>query len=135
MDPNSVFVDTGAWFAAAVTGDPDHEKARALFASNTRPLLTTDYIIDKLLTLFVVRGHKHKAKRWLRKVLWNGGVDVEHINQSDFDEAIKIFDDFNDKEWSLTDCTSYVVMRRLGVTSAYSFDAHFQQFGFVHVIS
>ena len=53
---NPIFVDTGAWFARFVPSDPDHAAARAWFDGNTNPLLTTDYILDELLTLLKVRG-------------------------------------------------------------------------------
>ena len=45
-----------------------------------------------------------------------------------------IFQQFRDKEWSFTDCTSYVAMQRLRIKSAFSFDHHFRQFGTVTVV-
>lgn len=36
-----------------------------------------------------------------------------------------------DKEWSFTDCTSYVVMKQKGITEAFTLDRHFTQMGFV----
>jgi predicted nucleic acid-binding protein len=41
---------------------------------------------------------------------------------------------FADKDWSFTDCTSCVVMQKLGITTACSFDHHFRQFGTVSVV-
>ena len=35
-----------------------------------------------------------------------------------------------DKEWSLTDCTSFVVMQEEGLTDALTTDHHFEQAGF-----
>lgn len=35
-----------------------------------------------------------------------------------------------DKDWSLTDCIFFVVMRQLGLTDALTADRHFQQAGF-----
>ena len=46
-----IFVDTGAWFALFVPTDPDHLAAESWMERNTEPLVTTDYIIDELLTL------------------------------------------------------------------------------------
>jgi len=53
---SEVFVDTGAWFARFVPSDPDHAIAREWFERDRRPLITTDYIVDELLTLLKVRG-------------------------------------------------------------------------------
>ena len=46
-----IFVDTGAWFAADIANDGDHVAAAAWLERNDQPLLTTDYVLDELLTL------------------------------------------------------------------------------------
>jgi predicted nucleic acid-binding protein len=51
----AVFVDTGAWFAYLVRRDPDHRAATRWMRRNRQPLVTTDYILDELLTLLKVR--------------------------------------------------------------------------------
>jgi predicted nucleic acid-binding protein len=51
----AVFVDTGAWFAYFVRRDPDHAAATAWVRQNRQPLVTTDYVIDELLTLTKIR--------------------------------------------------------------------------------
>ena len=58
-----IFVDTGAWFAAFVPNDADHAMADAWLETNTDLLVTTDYVIDELLTLMKMRveGHFHSA--------------------------------------------------------------------------
>jgi uncharacterized protein len=56
-----IFVDTGAWFARYVTEDVDHAAATAWFANVPDRLLTTDYVIDELLTLSKVRGYPQIA--------------------------------------------------------------------------
>ena len=51
-----IFVDTGAWHASAVPDDDNHPAARKWLDGNTQALLTTDYVIDELLTLLKIRG-------------------------------------------------------------------------------
>ncbi|MEX2015753.1 MAG: hypothetical protein WD873_03880 [Candidatus Hydrogenedentales bacterium] len=48
--------------------------------------------------------------------------------------AWDVFRRYDDKRWSFTDCTIRVVMERLGVTTAFAFDAHFRQFESVTVV-
>jgi predicted nucleic acid-binding protein len=48
--------------------------------------------------------------------------------------AWETFERFADKDWSFTDCTSKVVIEQLGITHAFSFDHHFQQFGTVQLV-
>jgi hypothetical protein len=51
----AVFVDTGAWFAYFVRRDPDHRAAIVWMQQNRQPLVTTDYVLDELLTLLKMR--------------------------------------------------------------------------------
>jgi len=40
---------------------------------------------------------------------------------------------YNDKDFSFTDCTSFALMERLKIKTAFSFDAHFTQYGFIRI--
>jgi hypothetical protein len=129
-----IFVDTGAWFALSVASDPDHDAARSFIAANQEPLVTSDFIVDELLTLFVVRHEKARGTEWLRDVLSVGGLAMIRIDPECFAEACRIYTEFSDKKWSFTDCTSYAAMRRLSISKALSFDDDFRQFGIVEVV-
>lgn len=126
-------MDTGAWFAASVPDDPDYAAANLFMRSNRERLITTDYIYDELLTLLRARGHMDRAKDWIEQV-HQGRCDVIRVSERDVELATAIFFDFADKEWSFTDCTSRVVMERLGIQKAFAFDEHFRQFGTVTVV-
>ncbi len=52
---------------------------------------------------------------------------VERVHH---DQAVALMSQHDDKEWSLTDCTSFVVMRALGAQWAFTFDSGFVQAGF-----
>jgi predicted nucleic acid-binding protein len=122
-----VCVDTGAWFAYFIRRDPDHTPAVQWMRANRQPLLTTDFILDELFTLLKLReSHTVAAGHALT---YQGVARVERISQEDFLHAWEVFRQYQDKAWSFTDCTSRVVMERLGVTHAFAFDRHFEQFG------
>ena len=128
------FVDSGGWFASYVTTDVDHEAASAWLGTNRGPLVTTDYVVDELLTLLRARGHDEVALR-LGTLLLKGAVcKVERVQLADFDQAWVVFATYRDKAWSFTDCVSRVVMERLGITVAFALDDHFRQFGTVMVV-
>jgi uncharacterized protein len=129
-----IFVDTGAWFALSVEFDPDHQSAKAFVLANREPLVTSNFVIDELLTLFVVRNEKARGIAWLQNVLDQGGVDLVQVDADCMSEARRIYCRFNDKTWSFTDCTSYAIMQRLGIKKAFSFDDDFRQFGIVQVV-
>jgi predicted nucleic acid-binding protein len=45
-------------------------------------------------------------------------------------KAWDIFDNFQDKNFSFIDCSSFAVMKELNIQKAFAFDRHFEQFGF-----
>ncbi|OHB71967.1 MAG: hypothetical protein A2W23_07505, partial [Planctomycetes bacterium RBG_16_43_13] len=57
-------------------------------------------------------------------------LTVESITLVDWERGWKIFGKYDDKDFSFTDCTSFALMERLKVKSAFSFDVHFRQYGF-----
>ena len=129
-----IFVDTGAWYASLVPTDPDHARAAEWLAANRSPLLTTDYVIDETLTLLRVRGERKRALLLGAKFFHDSLAEIHKITTSDLTLAWKTFEQFDDKQWSFTDCTSKVVMEQLGINVAFAFDHHFQQFGTVEVV-
>ncbi len=127
----AVYVDTGAWFAYFVRRDPDHASAVAWMQQNRQPLVTTEYVLDELLTLLKLR-ESHRVATAAGDVLWTEQVArLESIGPEDLANAWAVFRKFDDKDWSFTDCTSKVVINRLGISEAFAFDHHFDQFGTV----
>ncbi len=129
-----IFVDTGAWYASLVPTDPDHVRAAQWLASNHSPLLTTDYVIDETLTLLRARGERRRALILGAKFFRHELAEVHKITASDLALAWKTFEQFDDKDWSFTDCTSKVVMEHLDIKIAFAFDHHFHQFGTIQVV-
>ncbi|PKL77054.1 MAG: DNA-binding protein [Candidatus Melainabacteria bacterium HGW-Melainabacteria-1] len=126
-----VFVDTGAWFALFVPADADHDAARSWFEANDQELLTTDYVLSELLTLMKYRGQFQLAVRFGDALLSQRLARLERVTDTDLHETWIVFQRYADKEWSFVDCSSKVVMSRMGVDTAFAFDHHFEQFGTV----
>jgi len=125
----SVFVDTGAWFAYFVRRDPDHNLARKWVPNNDSQLITSDYILDELFTLLKLR-ESYAVAVAAGKILTEEKIcKIIKITPDDFARAWNVFVQFSDKGWSFTDCTSKVIMERLNISVAFSFDEHFDQFG------
>jgi predicted nucleic acid-binding protein len=116
-----------------VPSDLDHGAAAEFMRSNTDPLVSSDYIYDELLTLFRARGHIERAKDWVGQFQRNR-CEIVRFTPEDLVRATEFFFNYDDKNWSFTDCTSLVVMERLGIQTAFSFDDHFRQFGIVIVV-
>jgi len=129
-----VFVDTSAWFASVVPDDPDHAAAIKWLRENERLLITTDYVVDEILTLLRARGQNRRAAA-LGSRLFEGAVaDIHYLTQADIAEAWATFVRSADKEWSFTDCSSRVVIASRRIYTAFALDHHFEQFGNVIVV-
>jgi uncharacterized protein len=131
-----IFVDTSAWDAIADGGDSNHALA-LLFRDEIAgqyKLVTTNYVLDELYTLLMLNvGYQStvRFKRQLDVLIQEGILEVVWISEQMTAEAWDIFEQFNsDKRWSFTDCTSYVLMKRLAIAEAFAFDRHFEQMGF-----
>jgi len=61
-------------------------------------------------------------------------VTIVPADMSLFERALELYADRLDKEWSLTDCMSFVVMRERGLTEALTGDRHFEQAGFTALL-
>lgn len=124
------FVDTSAWYAFLDASHPSHAAVCAAFEEHAAALTTTDYILDELVTLVRHRAGHGAALRAGTLLLDPGALRLEHIQPADASAAWELFSRRPDKEYSFTDCTSFVVMRRLGLTRALTLDADFRQESF-----
>lgn len=129
-----VFVDTSAWFAAVVPSDPNHAQAANWLATNTDVLFTTDYIIDETLTVLRARGEHQRAKALGSKFFEGAIAEIHFLTEEDIRLAWSIFEQYHDKSWSFTDCSSKGVLDQMKVSQAFAFDHHFRQFGTVQVV-
>lgn len=123
-----VFADTSAWFSLADSGDKDHEQA-VRFVETQPSLVTTNFVIDETITL-VLRHLGYWPARRIGERLWSGkAAHIIWVSIADQREAWELFKRYSDKAFSFTDCTSFVVMERLGIQHAFAFNKHFEQIG------
>ena len=128
-----MFIDTSAWCALTDRSDQNHDKAarfwRRLREAGTR-LYTSDHVMDETITLFRKRiGHAH-AVRFGQTIQNSRVVDILWMDEDIWRESWLVFSKYEDKDFSFTDCTSFVLMKRLGLTKVFAFDLHFTQAGF-----
>jgi len=122
--------------ACADAADPAHRatvKARDLWLERGGLFITTDYIADETLTLIRLRLSHAAAETWWRQVDGSARLRWESITPARTDKARSLFFRYQDKDFSFTDCTSFVVMRELKLREALTTDHHFAQIGFTLV--
>ena len=113
--------------------DPLHDASRRERDSCLRDggiLVTTDYVIDETLTLVRFRLGLRAAADWWAQIDASSRIRWERIDASRAGKAREWFFEWTDKDFSFTDCTSFVVMRELGLRRALTTDRHFSQAGF-----
>src|SRR5258708_1319925 len=128
-----LFVDTAAWYALYDGRVEQHQAAKGLFDGLVHRHVTffvTDYIIDETLTLISGRPWHAKAVACGEWLLRSPLVKVVRIEPARRDEAWEMFRGYRDKDFSFTDCTSFVVMHEHKLVDAFTFDHHFEQMGF-----
>jgi len=126
----SIFVDTGAWYAAMVRGDRDHGAAKLFLKNNISPLITSDYVMDETATLLLSRvGHGYAVK-FLDMLQTSRKIRLIYITPIQIAATAALFRERADKGWSFTDCSSFVLMQEYRIQVAFAFDEHFKQAGF-----
>lgn len=132
---NGVFLDASFWVIYRNEEEISHPLARRIVADLFRQrarLVTTLPVICEIHAYFARRS---LAREIILNELWeNPIVAMEEISRPDQKEALKLLRANRDKTYSLCDALSFVVMRRLHLSRAASFDKHFRQFGEFEVI-
>jgi uncharacterized protein len=132
-----VFIDTSGFFALLVAEDPAYELAADWFDfqfKNNTMAFTSDQVMAEAATLFKARGYLHMAKDLFAMFEQTNWLKVEWINTERFAASKDFFLHYQDKNYSFTDCTSFVLMEELGLRQALTTDHHFRQAGFVPLL-
>lgn len=133
---NLVFVDTSAFKAYYDKKDRHHLIARSFVngvvrrENEFRLFVTSDYILDETVTLVKIACGTKEASRFLDIIQKSRIVMVISVGEDCFKKAKETFEKHTDKGWSFTDCTSFTLMRELGIRNAFTFDEDFKQAGF-----
>ena len=128
-----LFLDTSYLIAVESTDDQYHKPASAHWRSllkSPRRLVTSSYVLVEVVTLLNNRRSHSKAVELGNNLLSSRLFNVVHVNEELFYEAWRYFQKYKDKKYSLADCVSFVLMKKLGIEEALTFDKHFTQAGF-----
>lgn len=130
----NVFIDTSAFFAILDADEQDHELARQTWVDlidQEAHLVCTNYVLLETFAL-VQRRLGIPAVRALQEDVVPI-LHVEWIGIEQHAEGVNALLIAANRALSLVDCTSFAAMRRLGIQTAFAFDRHFQEQGFVCV--
>lgn len=127
-----IFVDTGAFIALADTDDLKHKQARLFYETQRDKgarFVTTNYVVCETLNYLRSRVDHTTATAFREGLRKSGLFETIHITMPLEDAAFSIFKEYEDKDFSFTDCTSFAAMQSLKLKKVFAFDRHFEQFG------
>ncbi len=133
------FVDTSGWYEFLVHGHPKSGLAINQideWQAGKRRIITTNYVLAELVPLLlsrrIVRPERDRIIDFIRSAPW---LEIVHVSRELDFAAWDLLKGRPDKTWSLVDCTSFVLMRRLGIRDALTTDHHFAQAGFRPILA
>jgi hypothetical protein len=126
----AVFADTAFLVALVNPRDQYHARAAELNAELEAPLVTTAWVLLEFANAVSASRSRVQFERVLNGLRSAANVEIIAPDAGLFDRGCQLYIARTDKDWSLTDCISFVVMRERNLTDALTADRHFEQAGF-----
>lgn len=137
--PTALFLDTGGLFAYFHPGATQHDEARAFMQAvgrgeiPYRPLFTSTYVVDELVTLLQAKGRNEWAVDAFEMLTTSENVTVLRESRDQFEAVGERLSDFADHEISFTDHLTALQMDAENVEYVFTYDGDFQTLGWTSV--
>lgn len=132
-----VFVDTGGWIALAVKRDRFHKIAATYYrkqSKNKVRLITSNYILAETYTRIRYDDGHAEALQFnaiIQEAITVGRLYLQWVTPAVHEEAWRIFENYEDQDFSFVDCTSFIITKHSGAKEVFGFDNHFKTMGFI----
>ena len=127
---NAVFADTSYFLAFLGDKDQYHQRAIAWTRVLRAPVVTTEYVVIEVGNSLTKGDDRAVFVDFYRELRDQAKLEVIPASTELQDQGAKLFAKRLDKEWSLTDCISFVVMSDRHLYDALSTDRDFEEAGF-----
>ena len=124
------FVDTHYLLALVKSKDKAHFTALRHSQGRANGLVTTTWILVEFADALSTVTTRSSAARFIRGFQAEPFVDVVPPTRQQFEGALDRYEQRLDKDWSITDCLSFLLMEERGIIEALTADHHFEQAGF-----
>jgi predicted nucleic acid-binding protein len=109
--------------------DPDHAEVVQAFQDYRGRLITSNFVFDEAVTLARYRLGWDVARKLGSQLREQRIARMERVTPKDEAAAWSIFDEYRDKRFSFTDCTSFALIQRLELPLSLAIDSDFRSFG------
>ncbi len=130
----TLFADTFYFLAQFNPHDTAHEKATRFTNSFQGRMVTTDWVMVELADAFARPPNRATFVIIYQKLQGRKELEIVPASRALLQEGFQLYAQRPDKDWSLTDCISFVVMQREGISEALTGDHHFEQAGFIALL-
>jgi len=136
---NQIFVDTSGWANLFIATESYHNLAKQWFQKSRQQkdrLITSNYVITELVALFYspLRLSRPQLFQYIEAITTASYITVIHIDSTIHNEGWQLLKNRADKNWSLVDATSFIIMKQWKLTSVLTTDHHFEQAGFIKIL-
>ena len=128
-----VFLDASYAIALASRSDRHHARAVELAAwieARQIALITTRAVMLEIGNALSKQRHRNAGVTLLKAIERDARIEVVPLTEELYARAADLYGRHTDKEWGLTDCVSFIVMRERGIQEALTTDNHFRQASF-----
>ncbi len=129
----AVFVDSFTWIAAINKSDNYHKaslKAVEGLLTKRLKLVTTNYVIIETINALSKADYRKAVIAFMEKIEKSPSVEIVKITDEIYKNAWTLYQKRIDKDWGITDCTSFEVMKMRDIKRALTSDKHFEQAGY-----
>lgn len=130
---NILFADTFFYLALMRNEDPAHDRAMAVVRRN-QTIVTTEFILLELGNACARAADHADFLRYVAGMRGSSRVRIIPLESRLMNRGMELMAARSDKDWSLTDCISFVVMQDEGIQVALTGDRHFEQAGFTALL-
>jgi predicted nucleic acid-binding protein len=128
------FADSYFYLALADPRDADHAKAKEIGSAFDGAIVTTQWVLVEVADALCAPKDRKRFLGLLQILEADPKVTIVSADSSWFEKGLDFYGRRPDKEWSLTDCTSFVVMEHEQIREALTADIHFEQAGFIALL-
>ncbi|MHB1035720.1 MAG: type II toxin-antitoxin system VapC family toxin [Pirellulales bacterium] len=125
-----VFADSYFFFAVLNPHDAAHARAMDIGRQHRGPLVTTAWVLTEVADGLACTPRRQVFRSLVEDLEANKANLIVPANAETFENGVELYHARPDKQWSLTDCISFVIMSEERITEALTGDHHFEQAGF-----